>query len=339
MKPLEGACMTAAKTMSPRLRRRTALAVAAMLIGLASAAGALADAGPVELSVVDRDTGQVLRVWRHDGRLFVAGQPGARYSLRLANHTDGRVLVVLSVDGVNVISGETAGYDQRGYVLWAGQSYDVSGWRKSNSEVAAFTFAPLPQSYAALTGRPGDVGVIGMAVFAEQYAVPAPAAAAAPASPDQQPAWRRESSRSALAAARPRAPLLPPPPGMAPPPPLELPPAPKAPPPSNMVVTARRAADAPAPAHDQRAAEALSSQQDEKLGTAHGAREWSVVNLTTFVRSTPYPIYIRRIEYDTYDNLVANGVAPPIENAEHRPRPFPLEPGAAGYVPDPPPEP
>ena len=60
---------------------------------------------PVDLKVVDRETGQALRVWRHDGRLFVAGEPGARYSLRVTNHTDGRVLVVMSVDGVNILTG------------------------------------------------------------------------------------------------------------------------------------------------------------------------------------------------------------------------------------------
>ncbi len=92
----------------------------------------------------------------------------------MTNHTWGRVLVVMSVDGVNIYTGETAGYDQGGYVLGPQESYDVTGWRKSTSEVAAFSFAPLPQSYAARTGRPGDVGVIGLAVFKERPPVPPP---------------------------------------------------------------------------------------------------------------------------------------------------------------------
>src|SRR5580704_7109104 len=180
-----------AKTWS---RRGTILAAAIAMAGLASAAraypGAYADA--VDLRVVDRDTGQPLRVWRHDGRLFIAGEPGARYGLRVTNHTDGRVLVVLSVDGVNILTGETASYDQRGYVFDPHESYDLNGWRKSNTEIAAFAFAPLPQSYAALTGRPGEVGVIGMAVFKERAAPPPQAVA--PASP----AWRDQTSRGAL---------------------------------------------------------------------------------------------------------------------------------------------
>src|SRR5580693_815901 len=134
------------------LRRRTLLATAIAALCLGGAACAHAD--PVDLTVIDRDTGQPLRVWRHHGRLFVAGEPGERYGLRVTNHTGGRVLVVLSVDGVNVLTGETAAWDQRGYVFDAYASDEVSGWRKSNSEIAAFAFAPLPQSYAARTGRP-----------------------------------------------------------------------------------------------------------------------------------------------------------------------------------------
>jgi hypothetical protein len=131
----------------PAARNRTGGGVAA--IGLAGAARAHAD--PVDLQMVDRQTGQPLRVWRHDGRLFVAGRPGSNYSLRVTNNTNDRGLVVMSVDGVNILSGETAGYDQRDYIFAPHETDDILRWRKSLSQVAAFTFAPLPQSYAART--------------------------------------------------------------------------------------------------------------------------------------------------------------------------------------------
>ena len=308
--------MTAANSTTTSLRRRTVLATAVAAIWLAGAANAYAD--PVDLTVVDRVTGQPLRIWRHDGRLFVAGRPGARYSLRVANHTDGRVLVVMSVDGVNILSGETAGYDQRGYVFDAHESYDVSGWRKSDSVVAAFTFAALPQSYAARTGRPADVGVIGMAVFNERASVPDPV--------DESD---QESSRAfdADAARRPMAPpTIASSPGSlaapmaAPPPP---PPAPDAP-------SARAESRAPSPLV------VTAERRNDKLGTAHGAREWSVVTTVPFERATSYPQIVQQIEYDTYDNLVASGVIPPAWSPGHRPRPFPSNPDGAGYVPDPP---
>jgi len=151
----------------------TTLASAASLFVLAGCAtGAAAHQSLAALEVFDRDSGQVLPTYVKDGRRFVPGRPGARYALRLRNLTPARVLVVLSVDGVNVISGETADWRQVGYVLDPGRSADINGWRKSGTEVAAFEFAPIERSYAALTGRPGNVGVIGMAVFRERPTPP-----------------------------------------------------------------------------------------------------------------------------------------------------------------------
>jgi hypothetical protein len=328
--------MTSAEKSKTSLRRRTVLATAIAVIGLAGAANAYADPDPVDLKVVDRDTGQALQIWRHHGRLFIAGEPGARYSLRVTNHTDGRVLVVMSVDGVNIVTGETASYDQRGYVLGAYDSYDVNGWRKSNDEVAAFAFAPLPQSYAARTGRPSDVGVIGMAVFTERAPVEAEVQAPHPL-PPIRPQWRDEPYRGAFGAAdsaTSRVAAPPPTGGRA------ASPAPfAAPAPPVNVAAARKAAPSTAATASPLISAFIAERRDEKLGTAHGAREWSAVNMTTFERATAYPQSIRRIEYDTYANLVASGVIRPYPSPEHRPQPFPSNPDGAGYVPDPPPEP
>ena len=77
--------MTSADRTSTALRRRTVLAAAIAAIGFAGAASVHADTDPVDLTVVDRATGQPLRVWRHHGRLFVAGEPGARYKIGRAS--------------------------------------------------------------------------------------------------------------------------------------------------------------------------------------------------------------------------------------------------------------
>ena len=140
----------------------------ALLAALAAAACVPLEARPlVEMAVVDRDTGQWLDPVRHAGQRWIAGTPGHRYSVRLTNTTGRRVLVVLSVDGVNAVTGQTAHPDQTGYVLGPWQSSEIQGWRKSLDEVAQFVFTDLPDSYAARTGRPDDVGVIGVAVFEE----------------------------------------------------------------------------------------------------------------------------------------------------------------------------
>jgi hypothetical protein len=78
------------------------------------------------------------------------------------------------------------------------------------------------------------------------------------------------------------------------------------------------------------------ADMDAKLGTAHGAREWSSVVLVDFERATRYPQSIQQIEYDTYAHLVASGVISPSLGAGHGPRPFPSNPDGEGFVPDPP---
>ncbi len=300
------------------------LALAALLaVGRANAARELAT-----LVVVDRDTGQELAVWRHHGRLYVAGEPGARYGLRVSNNTDGRLLAVMSVDGVNIVTGATATYSQGGYVLAPHQVVDVNGWRKSSTEVAAFSFTALSQSYAARTGRPLDVGVIGMAVFKEK---PDPVSAG----PD---GYRQARGR----------PLAP---HMTPPPPLDVP-VPSAPlPPVRAPIPEAIAPPAPAPPappappipapYGSAATEPASSRafvrQGEKLGTAHGPLEWSVSNTVEFRRATRQPQLVEQIEYDSNPNLAAAGVIPDFAPHDGHPRPFPSahEPS---FVPDPPPE-
>ena len=150
----------------------------AALCGCASPA----DAGSlVDVAVVDNTTGERLQTWRHGGRTWIAGQPGHRYSLQLDNRSGGRVLTVISVDGVNVVSGQTAAAQQSGYVLGAWSAAEIRGWRKSLDESARFYFTSLADSYAARTGRPDNVGVIGIAVYRER--VVEPQAEAAPAAP------------------------------------------------------------------------------------------------------------------------------------------------------------
>ena len=145
---------------------KTSLA-AAITVLLFASTGAVRAGALVDLAVLDRATGERIPVYAYRGRLYVPGAPGAKYSLLLSNRTGERVLAVTSVDGINAITGETAAPAQSGYVLDPWGSAEISGWRKSMSEVAAFVFTPLPDSYAARTDRPGNVGVIGVAVFRE----------------------------------------------------------------------------------------------------------------------------------------------------------------------------
>lgn len=158
---------------------RTTLLLATSLLA-ATACAPLSAQSLVRIDVVDRDSGQWLPEYRHRGQSWIAGTPGHRYGVRLSNTTGERVLVVLSVDGVNAVSGETAHPAQAGYVLAPWQSAEIAGWRKSLDDVAQFVFTDLPDSYAARTGRPDHVGIIGIAVFRERQAEVPPLAPAPP---------------------------------------------------------------------------------------------------------------------------------------------------------------
>jgi hypothetical protein len=109
----------------------------------AQAVGRMAD-----VDVVERHTGRTLAVHFYRGEYWVEGKPGVPYAVRVRNATGERLLAVMSVDGVNVLSGETAAMTQSGYVFEPGRQSDIAGWRKSNTEIAAFEFAASPNSYA-----------------------------------------------------------------------------------------------------------------------------------------------------------------------------------------------
>jgi hypothetical protein len=302
----------------------------ATFAALAASGAVLAVGSIAAVTIIDRTTGVALSPRYFRGEYWVAGTPGATYAIEIRNQLGERLLAVTSVDGVNVVSGATAGWDQAGYVFGPGERYQISGWRKTDAEVAAFTFTDSSNSYAERTGRPANVGVIGVAVFRERQlqAVIAPPPPEIGQSPEQEPlASRLDRSKAPLpraangkAASREAAsgPMAAPSPASAQP-------------------------GAPTPAATPSADSALSSEiaaraaptTTPKLGTGHGEREYSYVTHTEFVRMQSQPNEVIRIHYDSLDNLIAMGVVkrprPPVRPAD----PFPISPDRE-YVPDPP---
>ena len=107
--------------------KRIAISIAIALFAAdAFAIGQLAD-----LTVVDRQQNRTLPVYWHEGRAWIEGRPGNEYQIVVRNQAGADVLAVVSVDGVNVVTGETATPAQGGYVIDTWQSVDISGWRTS----------------------------------------------------------------------------------------------------------------------------------------------------------------------------------------------------------------
>ena len=266
--------------------------------------GAHATGRLAEVQIIDRDTGSMLPIYRSRGEYWVAGRPGARYSIMIQNHRGERLLAVTAVDGINVISGETGAWGQSGYVFSPGESYEIAGWRKSNAEIAAFNFTAAGNSYAERTGRPANVGVIGVALFLERPARVPSYQAFDRRSEESGYAQNRIEGAAADSAARA---------------------APQSP--SQAAASAPKLEEA-TPASVSHAAPA------PKLGTGHGARETSYVQDTTFDRLSSTPNEIVKIRYDSWENLLAMGIVPS-RSWQSRPNPFPDSP-IQRYVPDPP---
>ncbi len=178
--------------MSNPITRRTLLAAAtATVLAIAIAPLAVCRADSLaRVDVYDRSAGEALPVYRHHGRRYVVGEPGNEYAIRIRNCSGRRLLAVVSVDGVNAVTGESASPDQSGYVLEPGGYVNIQGWRKDLSRTAAFYFSDPGDSYASRTGRPDDLGVIGVALFRER--------------PVEQPAWLSQDRQSAAPASRER---------------------------------------------------------------------------------------------------------------------------------------
>jgi hypothetical protein len=272
----------------------------------AAALNATAAATPFDVQIYDRTENRFLPTYEFQGRTYVVGKPGNEYALTLRNQSGERLLAVGSVDGVNIVSGETASPAQTGYVLSPWQSAEIKGWRKSLSHTAAFYFTDHDNSYAARTGRPNDVGVIGVAVFRERRAAPPPPIPY----PQPRPWNERDDSR-----------------------------------PYGSVVphkeSAAASADAaqPAPASPSAAQSESFRRQEKSLGTGHGRPEQSQTRYTDFQRASSRPDQVITIYYDTYSNLLAMGV--PVWRVDRdyagrnpHPRPFPRNP-TYGFVPDP----
>jgi hypothetical protein len=123
---------------------------------------------PYEIDLIG-DSGQALDTFQKDNRFYVLGMAGTRYSIRVTNPTDRRVEAVVSVDGLDVIDGLDADFTgKRGYIVPPHDVLVVDGFRTSQSQVAAFRFSSVANSYAERKGKGRNVGVVGVAIFEEK---------------------------------------------------------------------------------------------------------------------------------------------------------------------------
>lgn len=270
------------------MKRIITTAVLLLLSAESFAVGHIAD-----IAIVDRNQQRTLDVYWHEGRAYVEGTPGNEYQIVLRNQARQDVLAVVSVDGVNAVTGETANPRQGGYVIDQWQRLEVAGWRSSYSSTAAFYFTTIADSYAPRTGRPQNVGVIGVALF-KRKAEPVPVEPQINYGPlgrmKKDSSERGDQSR------------------------LE----------SNAgASTERRAADKMAAAPSTSLQAPPAPAPESPIGTGYGRHETSHARAVKFERATYNPEEVVTIYYDSRANLIARGIIRENFRPRREPVPFP----------------
>ncbi|HEV8550531.1 MAG TPA: hypothetical protein VGQ57_15910 [Polyangiaceae bacterium] len=117
-------------------------------------------------------SGAPLPTFAGGGRNLAQGEVGDRYIIEIVNQSSNRFEAVVSVDGLDVMDGRAGSLSKRGYLVAPFATVDIDGFRQNMDEVAAFRFGSVRGSYAGQKGNDRNVGVIGVAFFAERGANP-----------------------------------------------------------------------------------------------------------------------------------------------------------------------
>jgi len=301
---------------------------------------------PYDVQII-RENGETLPTYAQKDRYYVQGSAGERYTIRIANPTARRIEAVVSVDGIDVIDGESGDLRKRGYVVPAYGETRIEGFRTSTADVATFRFSSVNDSYAGKKGAARNVGVIAVALFEEQasteeqqiivgegdgryrspssdkydYTDDLDTAHGAP-DPRQAPRYRPPSSDGAATrsgkdyksdegrVAAKKAPSY-------------RPPADEAPAPTT--ATAQPSVRAPSPppppnggyggmrdrdrtAESEQSAEPARRNERPGLGTEFGESRYSAASYTRFVRAPGRPIAVAELRYNDVPGLEALGI-------------------------------
>ena len=245
-----------------------------------------------EIFFTKADSNTKMETFYKNGKIYLAGNVGDKYEINLCGNSRAygnsiRNLYVISVDGLNVISGEPANYNQSGYVISNSENCSkIKGWRKNMNEEARFYITSISNSYAARTdNNQRNVGVIGIALFNE-YKEPKPLVYES--SERKFNAMPSSTGGSSLGA--------------------------------SASVPMDSSESVPSPSIKKEIMHDRAMQ--EKVGTGHGERIVSEARKTEFKKASDKPFKIVQVYYDTYDNLISKGI---ITVRNDQPNAFPGE--------------
>ncbi len=109
------------------------------------------------------------------GHTYIEGRKNSIYELQIRNKTHNSILAIPSVDGLNVLNGESCGVNSAGYVIDPWQVITIPGWKVDSDQAAKFTFKPQNASssrdktYSEQMGADAiNQGMIGVMVFKQK---------------------------------------------------------------------------------------------------------------------------------------------------------------------------
>lgn len=133
----------------------------------------------VELRILIKD--RPITNYYHNGKYFVEGRAGSNFELEVINKNPHKIEAILSVDGLSITDGKSAGQHSVGYLVEANSSIKIPGWKISDEKVASFEFTGKENSYSTgQTGSSVNNGVIGLMAFKDKNYRPVMAFTARP---------------------------------------------------------------------------------------------------------------------------------------------------------------
>jgi hypothetical protein len=280
---------------------------------------------------IEDENGNQLPGVKHKGSIHIAASDGERYRIRVKNTTGKRALVVITVDGRNIIDGQPGAIDGNGYVLAPYEEHAFDGWRQTDQTVAAFRFGKKGESYSSQMGSPENVGIIGVAVFDEKappkptltvreriVPMPYPVYPVTPWDPwdpwRSRPFWTLGDVQVTGIGGQ-----------------------------GFSLGTSTAFGLETSKGLSCSVSSAVSSETTvdmnvQQLGTDYGETLASVVGRTTFTRATDHPAEVHEVRYDSLASLQAQGImSEPPSRRPKAPSAFPVSPKVTpGYCPAPP---
>lgn len=126
----------------------------------------------VEMNILVK--GKPIKEYSHNGNTYVEGRHGSEFEIQIKNHNYFQIEAVISVDGLSITDGKSAGESSKGYLLHSQETITIPGWKLDNDSAAAFFFSTKKESYAANNeeGSTRNNGVIGLMIFGEKISYP-----------------------------------------------------------------------------------------------------------------------------------------------------------------------